>query len=78
MDEPSRMERMVGEIIGLRMLVAELVERQGGADEIRDQVLERFENFTVRSDTPEGAERISACCANMLNNFPQPMDKQIS
>jgi len=78
MDEPSRMERMVGEIIGLRMLVAELVEQQGGADAIRNQVLDRAEQFTVRSDTPEGAERIKACCLNMLQNFPEPMDKEIS
>ena len=78
MQEPSRMERMVGELIGLKMLVAELVEQQGGADSIREKVVSKAEGFTVRSDTPEGADRIKACCINMLQNFPDPMDKEIS
>ena len=32
MDEPNRIERMVGEIVGLRLLVATLLEKQGGAE----------------------------------------------
>ena len=30
MDEPNRIERLVGEVIGLHILVTALVEKQGG------------------------------------------------
>lgn len=78
MDEPNRIERMVGEIVGLRVLVAALVEKQGGAEALRGQLLEAIDAFEVRSDTPEGAQRIKACGQNMLRNFPEPMDIAIT
>lgn len=77
MDEPSRIERMVGEIVGLRMLVADLLERQGGGEAIRDQLLVALDAYEVRSDTPEAAERIKACSKSMLRNFPDLMDEKI-
>lgn len=78
MDEPSRIERMVGEIVGLRILVATMLEKQGGCDAIRDQLLATIDAFEVRSDTPEGAERIKACGKSMLQNFPKAMDARIT
>lgn len=78
MNEPNRMERMVGELIALRILVSELVDQQGGADKIRDAVLNRLESFEVNSDSSDGAERIHACAENVLKNFPEPMHKVIA
>lgn len=78
MDNPSRIERMVGEIIGLRILVAALLENQAGADALRPQLLEALETYEVRSDTPEGAQRIKACGQSMLRNFPDVMDEKIT
>ena len=78
MDEPSRIERLVGEIIGLRLLVAALVEKQGGADSLRDGLMSAVDAYEVRSDTPEGAQRIKACATNMLSNFPNPTDEKIT
>ena len=78
MDEPNRIERMVGEIVGLRLLVATLLEKQGGADSIRDELILAINKFEAKSDTAEGAERIKACAENMLNNFPKPMDAKIT
>lgn len=77
MDEPSRIERMVGEIVGLRMLVAALLEKQGGSEAIRESLLEAIDLREFRSDTPEGAARIKACGKSMLRNFPEPMDEKI-
>lgn len=77
MDEPNRIERMVGEIVGLRVLVAALLEKQGGCDAIRQSLLEGVDAYDVRSDTPEGAQRIKACASSMLRNFPEAMDEQI-
>lgn len=77
MDEPNRIERMVGEIVGLRVLVAALLEKQGGSDAIRQSLLENIECYDIRSDTPEGADRIRACAKSMLQNFPQVMDEKI-
>lgn len=78
MNEPSRIERMVGEIVGLRLLVEALLEKQGGADAIRDELLLAIDAFEPRSDTVDGAVRIKACAENMLQNFPQPMDEIIT
>ena len=78
MDEPSRIERMVGEIAGLRILVAALLEQQGGCDAIRESLLETIDAREFRSDTPEGAARIKACGKSMLRNFPEPMDELIT
>ena len=78
MDEPNRIERLVGEIVGLRILVAQLVEKQGGADAMRPQVMEALKAYDVRSDTPEGAARIKACGKSMLRNFPDLMDEKIT
>ena len=78
MDEPNRIERLVGEIVGLRILVAALVEKQGGIETLRDEVIEKAEAYEVRSDTPEGAARIKACGENMLRNFPNLMDEKIT
>ena len=78
MDEPSRIERMVGEIVGLRMLVAALLEKQGGLDAIREQLMTDIDDYEVRSDTPEGAERIRACGKSMLRNFPEKMAAKIT
>ena len=78
MDEPNRIERLVGEIIGLRILVAALVEKQGGMDALQDEVMKKIEAYDVRSDTAEGAQRIKACGISMLRNFPDPMDGKIT
>lgn len=78
LDEPSRIERMVGEIVGLRMLVAALLEKQGGSEAIRESLLDAIEVREFRSDTPEGAARIKACGKSMLRNFPAPMDERIT
>ena len=78
MDEPNRIERMVGELIGLRMLITAIVEENGGADRIRPQLLKALEQFEVNSETPEAARRIKACSENMLKNFPSRMDDQIA
>ena len=78
MEEPSRIERMVGEIVGLRMLVAALLEKQDDVDAIKAQLLEKIEGHVIRSDTPEGAERIKACGKSMLQNFPESMDERIT
>ena len=78
MDEPNRIERLVGEIIGLRILVATLVEKQGGIDALRDEVMQTVEAHEVRSDTAEGAARIKACSVNMLRNFPNLMEEKIT
>ena len=78
MDEPNRIERLVGEIVGLRILVAALAEKQGGMESIRDVVMAEVEQYDPRSDTAEGAQRIKACSVNMLRNFPNPMDKKIT
>lgn len=78
MDEPNRIERLVGEIVGLRILVAALVEKQGGMDSVREVVLAEAEQYNPRSDTVEGAQRIKACGMNMLRNFPNPMDEKIT
>lgn len=78
MDEPSRIERMVGEIVGLRMLVAALLEKQGGSDAIRESLLDAIDAREFRSDTPEGAARIKACGKSMLRNFPDAMDERIT
>lgn len=78
MDEPNRIERMVGEIVGLRLLVAALLEKQGGCDAIREDLLSALDAYEVRSDTPEGAERIKACSKSMLSNFPGNMDEPIT
>lgn len=79
MDTPSRMERMVGELIGLRMLVARLVENEatradGGisAEATRDAAVAAAQTFPISSDTPEGAERIRFCALTMLRAFPEP------
>ena len=77
MEEPNRIERMVGEIVGLRVLVAALLEKQGGADAIREALLESIDAYDIRSDTNEGAERIRACAKSMLHNFPEVMDEKI-
>ena len=47
MDEPNRIERLVGEIIGLRILVATLVEKQGGIDALRDEVMQTVEALSL-------------------------------
>lgn len=78
MDEPSRIERMVGEIVGLRMLVAALLEKQDDVEAIRTKLLDKLEGHVIRSDTPEGAERIKACGKSMLQNFPESMDERIT
>lgn len=78
MDEPNRIERLVGEIIGLRILVAKLLEKQGGVSLIHHELIAEIVQYEVRSDTPEGAERIRACGKNMLQNFPNSMDEKIS
>ena len=78
MDEPSRIERMVGEIVGLRMLVAALLEKQDGWDATREELLTAIDVYELRSDTPEGAERIRACGKNMLQNFPEKMSAKIT
>lgn len=78
MDEPNRIERLVGEIIGLRILVATLLEKQGGAGSLRNELMTAIDQYEVRSDTPEGAERIKACGQNMLRNFPDSMDEKIT
>ena len=78
MDEPSKMERMVGELIAQRMMLSELIDQQGGADKIREALLNRLASFEVNSETSGGAERIHACAKNVLQNFPKPMDKVIA
>ena len=78
MEEPNRIERMVGEIVGLRILVAALLEKQGGCESIRGELLEAIDDYDIRSDTPEGAARIKACGKSMLQNFPELMDEKIS
>ena len=78
MDEPNRIERLVGEIIGLRILVAALVEKQGGMDILKNEVMDKIAAYEVRSDTAEGAQRIKACGISMLRNFPDPMDEKIT
>jgi len=77
-DEPNRIERLVGEIVGLRILVAKLVENQGGVDSLRKELMTTLDAYEVRSDTAEGAARIKACGASMLSNFPSPMDEKIT
>ena len=77
MEEPNRIERMVGEIVGLRVLVATLLEKQGGADAVREALLEGVDAYDIRSDTEDGAERIRACAKSMLQNFPEVMDEKI-
>ena len=78
MDEPNRIERLVGEIVGLRLLVAALIEKQGGTESIRKDLMAAIDAYEVRSDTAEGAARIKACGKNMLSNFPNPMDEKIT
>lgn len=78
MDEPNRIERLVGEIIGLRLLVAALVEKQGGVKALRKDVMTAIDAYEVRSDSEEGAARIKACGLNMLSNFPDPMAEKIT
>lgn len=77
MDEPNRIERMVGEIVGLRVLLAAVLEKQGGCDAIRQDLLKSIDAYDIRSDTPEGAQRIKACATSMLQNFPAVMDEKI-
>ena len=77
MEEPNRIERMVGEIVGLRILVAALLEKQGESEAIRQSLLEGIDGYDIRSDTPEGAQRIKACAKSMLQNFPEVMDEKI-
>lgn len=78
MDEPNRIERLVGEIIGLRILVAKLLDNQVGMNATQDELMAAIDQYEVRSDTPEGADRIKACGKNMLQNFPQNMDEKIT
>ncbi len=79
MQEPSRMEKMVGELLGLRMIVAQLLDREaaraGDGDviaETREAALAVMATWPIGSDTPEGAERIRFCAQEMLNAFPEP------
>ena len=78
MDEPNRIERLVGEVIGLHILVTALVEKQGGIESLREEVMQGADAYEVRSDTVEGADRIKACSINMLRNFPDSMDEKIT
>ena len=78
MEEPNRIERMVGEIVGLRILVAALLEKQGGCESIREELLKAIDDYDIRSDTPEGAARIKACGKSMLQNFPELMGERIT
>lgn len=78
MDEPNRIERLVGEIIGLRILVAKLLDNQVAMNATQDELMAAIDQYEVRSDTPEGADRIKACGKNMLQNFPQNMDEKIT
>jgi hypothetical protein len=83
--EPNRNERMVGEIIGLRLLVAHLLAeeaaRSGDANTyeaaVKTSTLEALKAWSIGSDTPEGAERIRACAESMLTEFPKPMGRPI-
>jgi hypothetical protein len=79
MEEPSRIEKMVGELLGLRMLVTQLLKaeaaRSGGPDAmagIRAATLAAIADWPIGSDTAEGAERIRRCAQGMLSEFPAP------
>ena len=50
MDEPNRMERMVGELIGLRMLVTALVEENSRLS-IKSTTLNTFSQNTVHTNS---------------------------
>lgn len=79
MEAPTRIEKMVGEMLGLRLLVAQLVENEakrsgdpGAADAIRAGALAQMKDWPIGSDTAEGAERIRSCAVTMLTVFPGP------
>lgn len=72
--ELTRIERMVGEMIGLRLLITEIValdaERGSAAS---GGALARLDDWRIGSDTPEGAERIRTYVRQMLSTFPLPV-----
>ncbi len=76
MEEPSRIEKLVGEVLGLRMIVAQLLNQQSHAGkaiaETQGAALAVIETWPIGSDTPEGAERIRGCARTMLKAFPAP------
>ncbi|MHB8283249.1 MAG: hypothetical protein ACYDD1_01090, partial [Caulobacteraceae bacterium] len=79
MDIPTRAEKMVGELIGLRLLVAQLLENEAvrsgdpaATETTRGKTLARLADWPIGADTPEGAERIRSCATTMLTVFPAP------
>lgn len=72
--ELTRIERMVGEIIGLRLLVSDLLEQDAQRrDSVRSGALARLDDWRIGSDTPEGADRIRTYVGQMLTAFPAPV-----
>jgi hypothetical protein len=70
---------MVGELLGLRLLVTQLLENEaertgdaGVVDATRAKALAKMRDWPIGSDTPEGAERIRTCAVTMLTAFPGP------
>lgn len=80
MNEPSRIEKMVGTLLGLRMIVAQLLAaeaaRSGDAsarvNELRNAALAMLETWPIGSDTVEGALNIRRSAVGMLTEFPGP------
>jgi hypothetical protein len=79
MEEPSRIEKMVGELLGLRLIVSQLLEAEAARhpdaeslQRVRGAALAAIETWPIGSDTPEGAERIRRCARGMLTEFPGP------
>ena len=72
--ELTRIERMVGEIIGLRLLVTEMVALDSERGPTASSgALARLDDWRIGSDTPEGAERIRTYVRQMLSAFPSPV-----
>ena len=70
----TRIERLVGEIIGLRLLLSELLEQDADrCDAVRSGALSRLDVWRIGSDTPEGADRIRTYVRQMLAAFPVPV-----
>lgn len=72
--ELTRIERLVGEVIGLRLLVTELLEQDEGKRKlVQSGALARLDEWKIGSDTAEGADRIRTYVGQMLAAFPAPV-----
>ncbi len=72
--ELTRIERLVGEIIGIRLLITEILALDSEhSNAVKSGALARLDDWRIGSDTPEGADRIRTYVGQMLSAFPVPV-----